>query len=225
MTFVLFAQAARSLTAVSLASAFIGYATLNAAFAQTNLLDFTERVCVVRDFNLNGCKKGDTILYIPKEWGNEQLPVNFAAQFCHFNKQIVWTNGGVSCVYAGQKNIVYASDEVLKQSYSEIYTPLTKNHSGWTRFNDQGHYVYWRVVEKGNGGNMKEGDKVRILTRNCIHDTDGSEHPEPKFSGSNTIDRLNADYWIFNMQVPYGSVIESVGWNMHQFYKYEKVGR
>ena len=25
------------------------------------------------------------------------MPVNFAAQFCHFNKQIVWTNGFFGC--------------------------------------------------------------------------------------------------------------------------------
>ena len=38
----------------------------------------SNRICYVTDFDTRGCKKGDTILFLPEKWGNEQLPVNFA---------------------------------------------------------------------------------------------------------------------------------------------------
>ncbi|MEO8121940.1 MAG: hypothetical protein ABI606_21780 [Rhodoferax sp.] len=45
------------------------------------------------------CKTGQTALFAPDRFGNEQLPVIFAAKYCDFNHPIALTNGAVGCVF------------------------------------------------------------------------------------------------------------------------------
>ncbi len=60
-------------------------------------------VCLV--FNLNDqdelkhCKTGQKITFTPTEWGNQQLPVMFASGHCDLRFSVVWTEGGVTCIY------------------------------------------------------------------------------------------------------------------------------
>lgn len=88
------------------------------------------RVCYVTDFDTRGCVKGDELLYLPERWGNEQLPIDFIAKKCDFSKQISWTNGGVTCVYAGPKDFVEGKDEVRRISYSGLYNQVAVNPNG-----------------------------------------------------------------------------------------------
>jgi hypothetical protein len=45
------------------------------------------------------CKPGQKILYVPASFGNEQLPVLFAAVNCDMRYAIALTKGGVACIY------------------------------------------------------------------------------------------------------------------------------
>ncbi|MGB7651082.1 MAG: hypothetical protein WBL62_07815 [Gallionella sp.] len=45
------------------------------------------------------CKNGQVAVFAPSRWGNEQLPIYAASNFCDFRFSIVQTNGGVSCVF------------------------------------------------------------------------------------------------------------------------------
>lgn len=45
------------------------------------------------------CKPGQKIAYLPERWGNEQLPIKFAAVNCDLEHNVVWNNGGVTCIY------------------------------------------------------------------------------------------------------------------------------
>lgn len=49
------------------------------------------------------CKEGQLAVFLPAFFGNEQLPIFAASQFCDYRYQIVYNNGGVSCVYTGQR--------------------------------------------------------------------------------------------------------------------------
>jgi hypothetical protein len=49
------------------------------------------------------CKEGQLAVFLPGSWGNEQYPILAASQFCDFRYQIVYNNGGVSCIYTGQR--------------------------------------------------------------------------------------------------------------------------
>lgn len=61
-------------------------------------------ICVVDDYRgdvvAQKCAIGQKVAYLPSSWGNEQLPVMFAAVNCDLNKSVVQTNGGVTCIYA-----------------------------------------------------------------------------------------------------------------------------
>ena len=46
------------------------------------------------------CKAGQKVVFLPKSFGNEQLPILFAAVNCDHRFSIALTNGGVSCIYA-----------------------------------------------------------------------------------------------------------------------------
>lgn len=49
------------------------------------------------------CKEGQLSFFQPSTFGNEQLPLIAAASFCDFNHQVIQTNGGVVCVFTGQR--------------------------------------------------------------------------------------------------------------------------
>ena len=45
------------------------------------------------------CKPGQRVVFLPSRFGNEQLPVLFAAANCDLRYTVVLTNGGVTCIY------------------------------------------------------------------------------------------------------------------------------
>ncbi len=45
------------------------------------------------------CKTGQKVLFKPSRWGNEQLPVIFAAAYCDLRFGVVLTTGAVTCIY------------------------------------------------------------------------------------------------------------------------------
>ncbi len=45
------------------------------------------------------CKPGQKIVFLPGSWGNEQLPVIFAAVNCDLRYSVAMTNGAVACIY------------------------------------------------------------------------------------------------------------------------------
>jgi len=63
-------------------------------------------ICQVADFGirvLDVCKDGDLLVFLPARWGNEQIPIVAAAQFCDFRQTVVYNNGGLVCVFTGAR--------------------------------------------------------------------------------------------------------------------------
>lgn len=46
------------------------------------------------------CTAGQKVVFLPERWGNEQLPVLFAAAHCDLRYSVALTNGAVACIYA-----------------------------------------------------------------------------------------------------------------------------
>lgn len=46
------------------------------------------------------CKPGQKVVYLPSSFGNEQLPVIFAAVNCDLRYSVALTTGGVTCIHA-----------------------------------------------------------------------------------------------------------------------------
>ena len=58
-------------------------------------------VCNVFDFDsATNCAVGSKIVFTPLRWGDDQLPIYFAGQFCDLNYAVVSNNGGVTCIKA-----------------------------------------------------------------------------------------------------------------------------
>ena len=51
------------------------------------------------DVVAQSCKPGQKLLYLPDSWGNEQLPVVFAAVNCDMRFNVTITKGAVACIY------------------------------------------------------------------------------------------------------------------------------
>jgi hypothetical protein len=45
------------------------------------------------------CKPGQKVVYLPQTFGNEQLPVFFAAVNCDLRYSVALTTGAVTCIY------------------------------------------------------------------------------------------------------------------------------
>lgn len=69
----------------------------------TDILD-QSNLCEVsgwqHDVAKKECEPGQKIVFLPNSWGNEQLPVLFAAVNCDLRYSVALTNGGVTCIYA-----------------------------------------------------------------------------------------------------------------------------
>lgn len=61
----------------------------------------SNQVCNVFVFDAAAnCAVRSKIVFTPLRWGNEQLPIFFAGQFCDLNYAVVSNNGGVTCIKA-----------------------------------------------------------------------------------------------------------------------------
>ena len=75
---------------------------------QQNITIDQEKLCEVKgwqkDVTAASCKAGQKVVYLPSSFGNEQLPVIFAAVNCDHRFSIALTKGGVSCIYSPLKS-------------------------------------------------------------------------------------------------------------------------
>jgi hypothetical protein len=59
-----------------------------------------DSVCQVSSWRVaEGCTPGQKIVFLPESWGNEQLPVMFAALNCDLRYQVVSSKGAVACIF------------------------------------------------------------------------------------------------------------------------------
>lgn len=52
-----------------------------------------------RDAVAAKCTPGQKVVFLPASWGNEQLPVVFAAINCDLHFHVAPTHGAVTCIY------------------------------------------------------------------------------------------------------------------------------
>lgn len=68
----------------------------NASIDQANL-------CSVSDWQhdvvASSCKPGQKVVFLPSSFGNEQLPIIFAAVNCDLRYNVALTRGAVTCIY------------------------------------------------------------------------------------------------------------------------------
>jgi len=57
------------------------------------------------------CKDGQKVSYAPERWGNEQLPIIFAALNCDHRFQIVHNKSAVSCIFKQVTGVEDVSDK------------------------------------------------------------------------------------------------------------------
>lgn len=88
-------------------AAVLAFALALSACQKTDTVsEVSNHICEVSNVGSNAldvCKDGDLFAFLPKSWGNEQLPIIAAAQSCDFNKAVVYNNGGVTCVFNGAR--------------------------------------------------------------------------------------------------------------------------
>lgn len=62
-----------------------------------------ESLCIVNSYEkaavATACTPGQKIAFLPNRWGNEQLPIMFAALNCDLRYSVISNNGGVTCIY------------------------------------------------------------------------------------------------------------------------------
>lgn len=81
-----------------------------------------DAVCFMRNLGQQdemrkSCKPGQKIVFLPEQWGNEQLPIIFAASHCDLRYSVALTHGGVTCIY-----IPIKEDEPEEESEEESGT-------------------------------------------------------------------------------------------------------
>lgn len=179
------------------------------------------RVCAVYNFDTQGCKKGDELLYLPQRYGSDQLPIDFIAKKCDMTKPFAWTNGGVTCIYAGTKEIVEGAVELQKRAYAKIYDAAKSGkEKSWIKM---GNDAYWRVISRSHGQQIRLGDRVKLFERQCRHDVDGTEHPGQGYVEAGFIDAITKDHYLYKIQAPYGSEIEVIRPNDHGYLMAERL--
>ena len=71
----------------------------------TRLFGHTQDICHITSISdaFKKCEDGDTVMFLPSIYGNDQLPLTAAAAFCDFSKPVIWNTGGVSCVFTSER--------------------------------------------------------------------------------------------------------------------------
>lgn len=86
-------------------------------------------ICMVdsfqRDDVLESCQPGERVLFMPNSWGNEQLPVRFAALYCDPRYSIALTKGAVSCVF-DPANIEFVAERAVQKALKNSKTENPK---------------------------------------------------------------------------------------------------
>lgn len=187
------------------------------------------RVCMVYDFDTRGCRAGDDLLYMPRSFGNEQLPIEFIGKKCNMDKPIALTKGGVACTYAGPKNIVEGAEEFSRSVYRSTFEGARADKKRWTQM-DNGEY--WRVLsraeyflESGTGEKIGKGDRVELFYAACLHDKDGAHHRENIYKPDTVINGITENHYVW-MAGPLleGTIVEVVGPTRHAFVGVKKKG-
>ena len=61
------------------------------------------QLCQVGGWEAEGvaavCKPGQKVVFLPRSFGNEQLPILFAAVNCDLRYAVALTSGAVTCIY------------------------------------------------------------------------------------------------------------------------------
>lgn len=78
-------------------------ASATAAPPEAEVID-QQHLCEVsgwqHDIAKEYCKPGQKVVYLPESWGNDQLPILFAAVNCDLRYSVALTEGAVTCIYA-----------------------------------------------------------------------------------------------------------------------------
>ena len=73
-----------------------------------------DRLCSVNDWQRNTvakmCEPGEKIIFLPESFGNEQLPIIFAAVNCDLRHAVVSSKGAVTCIYRPIKPLEHDQD-------------------------------------------------------------------------------------------------------------------
>lgn len=65
----------------------------------TSSVDQTQ-VCETKEWKqVSDCHAGQKVTFLPNSWGNQQLPILFAAVNCDMRYSVALTEGGVVCIY------------------------------------------------------------------------------------------------------------------------------
>lgn len=68
-----------------------------------------------KDAVARSCKPGQKVVFLPESFGNEQLPVIFAAVNCDLRYEVALTRGAVACIYAPLKDAAQPQAEAARQ--------------------------------------------------------------------------------------------------------------
>lgn len=63
---------------------------------QKNLCEVTQWQ---HDVVAKKCNPGQKVVFLPDRWGNDQLPILFAAVNCDLKYSVAMNSGGVTCIY------------------------------------------------------------------------------------------------------------------------------
>jgi len=74
-----------------------------AATAAVVEVDQTSFCLAKETASVTQCRPGQKVVFLPSSWGNEQLPILFAALNCDLRYTVALTHGGVTCIYAALK--------------------------------------------------------------------------------------------------------------------------
>lgn len=103
---MIFSTVKRSVTMLAIAGITIGAITgcnqqstptkSDVSIDQANLCEVNEWQ---HDAVANVCKPGQKVVFLPQSFGNEQLPIIFAAVNCDLRYNVALTKGAVTCIY------------------------------------------------------------------------------------------------------------------------------
>lgn len=96
-------QTSKQVLLMFLAAIFLSGCNQEPVSAEPAIVINQDSLCEVTDWRYDAvakiCTSGQKVVFLPSRFGNEQLPILFAAVNCDLRFSVALTNGAVTCIY------------------------------------------------------------------------------------------------------------------------------
>jgi hypothetical protein len=128
---------------------------------------------------------------------------------------MVWTKGGITCIYAGPREQVSGARQVIAKRYGSFYKRIEANPGNWVKMENGS---FWRVRTQGSGAKVTPGTRVALESAAVEHNLNGMETSTGEYHQDSTFE-VTKEHYIYQVGPNIGAIVEVAYPEGHRLFK------